>query len=239
MLLATSASDCGSISAFVAARFTHSSRSCIGVVTGACNVYRMLHSVRYLQSQWNARSPELSLKDLVDLIRPSASLALIERARRHYQACRFQCFLRSVAVAVDGPMPTTGALMLGQATDPDFVVGSVRPSLALTPADLAFGPRHATPKKELEAQVLSALQAGLVVYVRSTPLQTEFVHHLRSIAAAHRFPVLDVVLEGDIAKDAPHPLALREVLVRVTPESDGSSAVPSPRTPRRTLNDVH
>jgi hypothetical protein len=183
----------------------------------------MLHSVRYLQSQWNARSPELSLKDLVDLIRPSASLALIERARRHYQACRFQCFVRSVAVAVDGPMPTTGALALGDARDPDFVVGSIRPCLALAPADLAAGSTRATPSQALEMQVLGALQAGLLVYVHSTPLQGELVDRLRAIAATHRFPVLTVTLAGDCAKDAPHPLALREIVVHVNPKNEAAS----------------
>lgn len=194
----------------------------------------MLHSVRYLQSQWNARSPELSLKDLVDLIRPSASLALLERARRHYQACRFQCFVRSVAVAVDGPMPTTGALALGDANEPEFVVGSIRPCLSLSAADLAASSTRSVPNRDLEVQVLSALQAGLLVYVHSTPLQTELVERLQALATTHHFPVLAVSLAGEFKKDAPHPLALREVVVSVTPRSEAR-----PSTASNRARDVH
>lgn len=196
-----------------------------------CDVYRMLHSVRYLQSQWNARSPELSLKDLVDLIRPSTSLALIERARRHYQACRFQCFVRSVAVAVDGPMPTTGALALGEAIDPDFVVGSIRPCLSLGSSDLAAASTRTMLTQDLDVQILGALQAGLLVYVRATPLQAELVERLRALAEAHRFPVLTLALEGNFGKEAPKPLALREVVVRVAPSMHTlPSVVPSEAT---------
>lgn len=184
----------------------------------------MLHSVRYLQSQWNARSPELSLKDLVDLMRPSASLALLERARRHYQACRIQCFLRGVAVAVDGPMPTTGGLLLGAVSDPDFAVGSVRPCLPLNAADLAAeAPSQSELSPQLAAQVLGALQAGLIVYVRSTPLQARTVERLRELAMQHRYPVLGVSLRDGAEREAAHPLALREVVVQVTPE-DGVAA---------------
>lgn len=187
----------------------------------------MLHSVRYLQSQWNARSPELSLKDLVELMRPSASLALIERARRNYQACRIQCFLRGVAVAVDGPMPTSGGMLLGATSDPDFAVGSIRPSLTLNPADLAAQlPSQPALSPELATQVLGALQAGLMVYVRSTPLQSRTVDRLRELALQHRFPVLAVALRNGVERDTAHPLALREVVVQVSPE--GSLASPTP-----------
>jgi hypothetical protein len=195
----------------------------------------MLHSVRYLQSQWNARSPELTLKDLVDLIRPGSSLALIERARRHYQACRFQCFVRSVAVAVDGPMPTTGALAFGDVGSPDFVVGSVRPCLALSPADLAAASSRSTSSQELEVQVLGALKAGLLVYVAATALQSELVERLRVVAMIHHFPVLGVTLAGDFSKDAPHPLALREVVVRVAPRGEPASSAGIPTR----FRDVH
>lgn len=205
--------------------FTHSSRHCAGDVTGSCEPSQMLHSVRYLQSQWNARSPELSLKDLVDLMRPSASLALIERARRHYQACRIQCFLRGVAVAVDGPMPTSGGLLLGTASDPDFAVGSVRPSLTLNAADLAAElPSQAELSRQLAAQVLGALQAGLLVYVRPAPLQTRTIERLRELAKQHRYPVLTVTLQAGVEREPSHPLALREVVVRVTPDSGAAGA---------------
>lgn len=214
-----SALSCWEINSATPQRFTPPSPSRAGDVTSGCDAPRMLHSVRYLQSRWNARSPELSLKDLVDLIRPNASPALLERARRHYQACRFQCFVRSVAVAVDGPLPTTGALALGDASDPEFVVGSIRPCLPLLPGTLAAASTRALPSHELEARLPSALQAGLLVYVAATPLQNEWVGRLRTLAATHHFPVLSVSLTGSFAQDASHPLALREIVVSVTPHA--------------------
>ena len=183
----------------------------------------MLHSVRYLQSQWNARSPELSLKDLVDLLRPASPVAAIERARRHYQACRFQCFVKGVAVAVDGPLPSTGALVLGTADAPDFVVGSVRPCLVL-PGEQAGSELDTVSTESVELEVLGALQAGLAVYSKKTPARARLTERLRELAREHRFPVFDVTLQGDVAKDAQRPLALREVVVRLTPNMPAAAS---------------
>jgi hypothetical protein len=188
----------------------------------------MLHSVRYLQSQWNARSPELSLKDLVEVMRPGASPAPLDRARRHYQACRIQCFLRGVAVAVDGPLPSSGAVLIGAAEDPDYIVGSVRPSFVLGPADLAAKlPTEA--ELPMAAEVLAALRVGLLVYVRATAAQECLVAGLRELAKQHRYPVLDIELHHNQDDASPHPLALREVMVKVSPSAISAVKGSSPR----------
>lgn len=191
----------------------------------------MLHSVRFLQSQWNARSPALSLRDLVEYLRPiGGSSASIERARRQFQAARIHCFLRGIAVAVDGPLPTTGALLVGSVSDPEFLVSSIRPSLELDLAALepdaahlqtGAGDPHAP---SLLQRVCAALDDGLLVYVRSTNTHDATRRWLEGRVRARRYPILAVTVVPPEAQPEPGSLALSEVVVRLTPVSDSAGS---------------
>lgn len=185
----------------------------------------MLHSVRFLQSQWNARSPALSLRDLVDYLRPiGVSSASLERARRQYQAARIHCFLRGIAVAVDGPLPTTGALLLGSVSDPELIVSSIRPSLELDLAALETDAAGVAPggngnlhDASLLRRVCAALDDGLLVYLRRTNRTDATSRWLEGQIRARRYPVLAVTVAPPEADAEPGSLALREVVVRLTP----------------------
>jgi hypothetical protein len=187
----------------------------------------MLHSVRFLQSQWNARSPALSLRDLVEYLRPiGGSSASLEKARRQYQAARIHCFLRGIAVAVDGPLPTTGALLMGSVSDPEFIVSSIRPSLeldlpALEPvrAGLEPGGNGDLHEAALLRRVCGALDDGLLVYVRSTNTSDATSRWLEGQVRARRYPVLAVTVVPPEAHAEPGSLALSEVVVRLAPVS--------------------
>lgn len=198
--------------------FTDSSQPCVRPVTERCDHGKMLHSVRYLQSQWNARSPELSLRDWVNFVRPSVAPEALERARRHYHASRVHCFLRGLAVAVDGPLPSTGALLLGRDTDPEFAVGSIRPCLTLDPR----GPSQSSessPKltATLEAQMLATLEAGYIVHLRRTSERSAIENRLIELASSRHFPVMTLHFDPVTEPQADHPFALRELLIRATP----------------------
>lgn len=176
----------------------------------------MLHSVRFLQSQWHARSPALTLRDLVEYLRPGGgSSAAIEKARRLYQTARIQCFLRGIAVAVDGPLPTTGALLLGSVSDPEFIVSSVRPSLELDMAELEH--EGILDRAFLREQVYAALDAGLLVYVRQRTTSDALGKWLEEQVRARRHPVLAVAITHAACYAMPSSLALSEVVIRLTP----------------------
>lgn len=179
----------------------------------------MLHSVRFLQSQWNARSPDLTLRDLVAFIRSGNSPALLEKARRHYQASRIQCFFRGVAVAVDGPLPTTGALLIGSPSDQEFVVASVRPCIELGPSELGLDSEISFPVRE---QLMSALDAGLLVYLRCSEAHAPSVKQIQEEARARRYPILQVHIETSHSSSDGRPMTLNEVVVRLFP--DGADA---------------
>ncbi len=181
----------------------------------------MLHSVRFLQSQWNARSPDLTLRDVVDLIRTGSSPALVQKARRHYRSSRIQCFLRSVAVAVDGPLPTTGALLIGSPSDPDFTVASIRPCVELGPAELGLDPQ---PSLQLRQQLMSALDAGLLVYVRRSEAHAVSVKRIQEEVRAHRYPVLQVHIDASHSSSDGRPMTLNEVVVRLCPDGEMSES---------------
>jgi hypothetical protein len=181
----------------------------------------MLHSVRFLQSQWNARSPELTLRDFVDLLRTGSSPALLQKARRHYRSSRIQCFLRSVAVAVDGPLPTTGALLIGSPSDPDFTVASIRPCVELGPAEVGLDPEIAL---QLRQQLMSALEAGLLVYMRCSEAHAVSVKRIQEEVRARRYPVLQVNIEASHSSSDGRPMTLAEVVVRLSPTGDTSES---------------
>jgi hypothetical protein len=193
----------------------------------------MLHGVRFIQSQLQARVAEFSLKGWLSTLKEQefSNANITNHARKAHREAKLHCFLTGLAVAVEGQVPASGVVLVSTTQVPF----ALRVLSSLTPLWIEAEHRQepANPSVSNARQLLqgatSALAEGVTVAWPTRTIARSHTEELIHMATAQGLPVVGATLTENSRANSTEPLdallARRDVLVTFGTPLTGDEAL--------------